>query len=260
MSAIFYAGIDTDLIGDLSLTVNETGGGGASAVITLSDRYFHTHDATIAGETWTRLTDSLYTALNASALNATYSVTFDPLTGFFGISASGGGVTAIQIAWGNTTTQEVFGFTGTVSGALLHTSTVRAGWVMIGEEDGVTEWSDLYEVDEDLQNDLIAYDASAIEMLARPGAPLAFDLEVPWEPRSSVWTDHAVAAVPFTWQRWFTEVRKGVPFVAALDPLRADFAAYLRKSRAAFKPKLLGGGYLGHASIQLAGFYAAEAS
>jgi len=260
MSAIFFVGIDTDLIGDLSLTVTETGGGGASAVITLSDRYFHTHDATIAGETWGRLTDALYTALNAAALNATYNVAYDPDLGQWTISASGGGVTAIQIAWGTTSTQEIFGFTATVSGALIHTSSVRAGWVMIGEEGGVTEWSDLYEIDEELQTDLIAYDASAIEMLARPGAALAFDLEVPWEPRSSVWTDHAVAAVPFTWQRWFTEVRKGVPFVAALDPLRADFAAYLRKSRAAFKPKLLGGGYLGHASIQLAGFYAAEAT
>jgi hypothetical protein len=97
-------------------------------------------------------------------------------------------------------------------------------------------------------------------MLARPGAALVWDLSVPWEPRSSIWTDHAVAAVPFTWQRWFTEVRRGVPVVLSLSSLRPDFAAYVRKTRAAFRPQLLGGGYLGHASVPLSGYYAAGAA
>lgn len=260
MSAIFFVGIDTDLIGDLSLTVTETGGGGASVPLTLSERYFHTHEATINGESWSPLRAALQDALNASALNATYTVSYDTAAGSWQFGASGGGVTAVAIAWGNATTREIFGFSGNVSGSLNHASTARAGWMMVGEEGGVTEWSDLYEIDEELQTDLIAYDASAVEMLARPGAALGFDLEVPWEPRSSIWTEHAVATVPFTWQRWFPEVRKGVPFVVVLGELRGDFAAYMRKSRAALKPKLLGGGYLGHASIQISGFYVAKAA
>lgn len=260
MSAVFYVGIDTELVGSIEVEITETGGGGASATITLDGRFFHNHTATINGEAWDSLQQELYTAINASALNASYNVAWDPATGQWTISASGGGVTAIAITCTNTWTGEILGFSGPVSGALLHTSDVRAGWVMIGEEGGVTEWSDLYEVDEELQTDLISYDASAVEMLSRPGAPLAFDLEVPWEPRSSVWTEHAVASVPFTWQRWFTEVRRGVPIVVVLDDLHGDFAAYVRKTRAAFRPKLLGGGYMGHASIPISGYYAAVAS
>lgn len=262
MTAYFFAGMDTELLGeDISITVTETGGGGASALVELSGRFFHIHelDAAYAGVAWLALQNELAAALNGAGLNAAYSVSFGPTTGFFTITAFGGGVTAIQIAFTNATTRRILGFSGPVSASLSHTSTIRSYYFISGTEACVTEWSELREVDDDIQTDLIAWDGSWVEGLARPGAIKDWVLEVPWEPRAAIWADEAVSTVPFTWEAWFPHLRTGVPFivmVAGLFPAnRESMACVPSAKRTAFRPKLLGGDYLGHASIPLSGYY-----
>lgn len=262
MSAYFYAGIDTVLLGEpISIKITEVGGGGLSKTVALNGRYFHVHElsSVYAGVDWFSLASELLTALNSGGLSATYSLAFSQAAATYTISASGGGVTSFGIDLDNATTEHVLGMAATVSGALSYTSTARPYYVINGTEACITEWSELREVDDDIQTDLIAWDGSFIEGLSRPGAARDFVFEVPWEPRSAIWADEATAAVPWTWQHWFPHLRTGVPFiveVAGLFPTaRASMAAVPSKSRSAFRPKLLGGDYLAHASIPIAGYY-----
>lgn len=270
MSANFYAGIDCALVGSIVFKITETGGGGASATITLADRYFHQHevDALVTGDAWLSLAIEINNALGAAGLNASYSATYIASTGLWTITASGGGVTSFAIGSLSTTALRVLGLAGPVSGALSYTSSFRSWYEIVGTEGGISEWTALYEVPGDIQTDLIAYDGSYVEGLAVPGVIKGWDLEVPWEPKEAVWSEWATAGVPWTWADWFPMMRTGVPFIvhvpgltAAPGPSLSDgMVCFPSARKVRFAPKLLGGGYLGHASIQLGGYYLGTAT
>lgn len=255
MTAHFQQGFDTDVIGAITMTLTETGGGGATGPISVEGAFFHGSAFAGLDSGWTVLATSLVAALNAVG-NATYTATFDTATGLYTIGASGGGVTAFQLVYGDVA-KRVLGFSATSSGALSYVSTRRCDYFIVGTEGGISEWSRFYEVDEDLLEELIGDDGTA-DIFAKSGAALAFDFEVPWEPAASIWTE--TAAGLWCWQDFFGHARTGAPFVVAVPGLTTTFVALIRSKTAAFRPKLLGDGYLAHASIQVSGFYLGAAT
>lgn len=255
MTAYFQQGIDTEILGSsIEIVVTETGGGAASDTVTLDGAFFHYSDYTDLDDGWENLEDLLEATLNdpGTTLNATYTVTFNQATGKYTIAASGGGVTAVQIAFSNALTKRVLGFTGTVSGALSHTSAQRCDYYIIGTEGGISEWTRLYEIDDELLEELVGDDGTPA-IFAKAGAAKGFDFEVPYEPAASIWTENAGGL--WCWEDFFAHARTGAPFVVAVAGLTTTFVALLRKKTAAFKPKLLGDGYVAHASIPISGFY-----
>lgn len=118
--------------GGWSFDVTETGGGGATDTISLTaaNTYYHSSP----GNDTVDFPAKLQALLNAATLNATYTVTVSATatgTGKYTISATGGSVTAIAIAFTSTDFRNLIGFTGNVNSALSHTGAnhARALWI-----------------------------------------------------------------------------------------------------------------------------------
>lgn len=127
--------------GGLGLTVTETGGGGASdtATVPAGDYYWSSEDSEADD-----LEQAIEDALNAATLNATYTVSLDAGEGGTGrvtITGAGGSVTAIAIAWDNSTLRDLLGFAsdGDVSGSLSHQGSEQARMLWISD----TGWQSL---------------------------------------------------------------------------------------------------------------------
>lgn len=126
--------------GNWTFDIDETGGGAASATITLTaaKEYYHSS----AGNDSVDLVAKIKALLDASALNATYTVSLPAgeagAAAQYTISASGGGVTAFEITWTDTDLRDLLGFAAgdTVSGALTYTGSEQAEglWLPDGEK------------------------------------------------------------------------------------------------------------------------------
>jgi hypothetical protein len=108
--------------GDLSFDVTETGGGGASATITLTaaNTYYHS----TAGSDTVDLAARLKALLDAG-LNGTYTVSTDSSDGGTGkttISVSGGGVSFFDVTWTDTEIRDILGYQGDLSNGTSYTS------------------------------------------------------------------------------------------------------------------------------------------
>jgi hypothetical protein len=239
-------GFDLSVIGPFSLLVTETGGGGASELLSLSGRYIH--EGSVSGTpTYEEFRVALQTLLNASALNATYVVTFSGMR--FSITASGGGVTSIQLA-GNTVAQNVLGFPSSFGGTALSRDGTKAPYYILKVDvDGFSDWSDLYELDDEIAEDAVAHDGTPFS-LARDGAAMLLDLTVPLVPRSLLYTREATATDPWTWQDAFRHARTVEPVIVYNDDL-GGHVGRLRKESAAFRPRYLEADYLAYADIPL---------
>jgi hypothetical protein len=255
MTAYFQAGIDTDLLGGpIGFTLTETGGGGATGAVSVEGTFFHVSEFGSLDDGYFVLFTDLTNALNAVG-NATYNVSFSQTTGKYTISASGGGVTSFALTSWTSIARSVLGWpTASPSGALTYTSEQRADHYIIGDAGGVSEFGKPYEIDNDLLEELIGDDGTPA-IFGKSGAAKGFDLEVPWEPAAAVWRSDAGGL--WCWEDWFPVVRTGVPFVVQVTGF-PGFVALARKDRCAFRPKLLGDDYLGHATIRISGFYLGE--
>lgn len=121
--------------GGWSVSIAETGGGGAtaSASFTAGDTYYLSSTDSEAND----LLADLAAKLTASAGNATYTCSIaagESGTGKVTITASGGSVTAIAITWTSADLKALLGFTGTQSGALTYESagSARSLWLPNG--------------------------------------------------------------------------------------------------------------------------------
>lgn len=113
--------------GGWSISIAETGGGGAtaSASFTAGDTYYL---SSIDSESNDFPAD-LAAKLTASAGNATYACSIaagENGTGKVTITASGGSVTSIAITWTSSAMKDLLGFTGTQSGSLSYTGANQA--------------------------------------------------------------------------------------------------------------------------------------
>lgn len=251
MTAYFEQGIDTEMLGSaIEVTLTEVGGVGATGTATLEGGFFHQSQFGNLDDGFFSLPSTLASALTLIG-TAAYTVTFNDTTGKYTITrAAGGGVTSFSLAFAPLA-RRVLGFGASVSLALSYTSASRCDYYIIGAEGGVTEYSKIYEIDSDLVEELVADDGTP-GIIAKSGAAKGFDLEVPYEPAASIWRENAGGL--WCWEDFFAHNRTGAPFVIRVAGL-VDIVALQRKDRAAFRPKLLGDGYIGHASILVSGFY-----
>lgn len=248
MTTYVSFGFDFSVIGAFSLLVTETSGAGKSDTIALSSRCIH--EGSVSGTpTYDEFRVALQTALNAAALDATYTVTFDVATMRFTVAASGGGVTSIQLA-GNTVAQNVLGFPSSFGGtALSRVGTKSPYYLLKVDIDGFSDWSDLYELSDDIAEDAVAHDGTPFS-IAHDGAATLLDLTVPLVPRALLYTREATATEPWTWQHAFPHARTVEPLIVYNDDL-GGHVVRLRKESAAFRPRFLEADYIAYADIPL---------
>lgn len=120
--------------GGWSFTVTETGGGGASAAITVpAFTYYHSS----VGSNSTDLPAEIKSQFDASALNATYTVSIaagENATGKYTISCTGGSVTSFAFTWTDTEIRNLLGFDGTESGTTSYTGNDQAEGLWLPDE------------------------------------------------------------------------------------------------------------------------------
>lgn len=120
--------------GGWDFTITETGGGGASAAITVpAFTYYHSSD----GSNSNTLPEAIKTQLDASSLNATYTVSIaagESGTGKYTISATGGSVTSFAFTWTDTEIRDLLGFSGSESGTLSYTGDNQAEALWLPDE------------------------------------------------------------------------------------------------------------------------------
>lgn len=262
MSVTLQHVFDTATVGAISITLTETGGGGATGAASVaSGRYTHTETLTAVsvieddGSTGTAdldalaLTTAIKAALDAVG-NATYTVAINA-SGFYTITAAGGGVTSVRLDFG-AVAQRVFGFGATVSGALTHTGTARPYYYALGDIGGVTDLREPYETQDDLAVDLVANDGT-VEGLAHPGAAQRIDFTLPYEPRARLRKRDASASVPYTWDLFFRNARNVMPIVLTLDGVKT--VCRLRADACAFVPEQLGEEYTAYAGVPFRCYY-----
>lgn len=240
--------IDLNLIGSLTFTLTETGGGGATGSVSLTSAtgpYYWTRDGSsfiddisgVSTDDLTPLTDALEAALNAVG-NATYTVTFSESTSKVTISASGGSVTAFAISSMNAAAKLVYGFPSDVSGALTYTATNKAYYFIRSDFDVLSGKVMPYEIDDDLVTDQVAEDGTRYP-IAKPGAALAMMATVPAEAREKVFTSWAPSTAPWTWQKFFEYHRGGPSYAITYEDGSIDRTYFVRNQArgAAFVPQ-----------------------
>jgi hypothetical protein len=249
MTTYVSFGFDFSVIGAFSLAVTETGGGGGTDTIALTSRYIH-EGSVSSTPTYAEFSVALQAALNASgSLNATYGVSLDVATRRFTITASGGGVTSIQLA-GNAVAQNVLGFPNSFAGTALTRTGTKSPYYLLGVDvDGFSDWSDIYELSDDIAEDSVAHDGTSFS-IAHDGAATLLDLTAPLIPRAQLYLREATATDPWTWQAAFRHARTIEPVIVYNDDL-GGHVGRLRKESAVFRPRFLEADYIAYADIPL---------
>lgn len=250
----FQAGIE---LSDTPLVLGIVETGGASFTVTLnSGRCFLSVTAASATGDYAALVTPyappllarLTTACNAGTGSGSYAWTFDPDTQRVTVVHTGGSVTAVQIT--PTTGGGLIGMTGVVSASKSHTMQ-RTPDYWIGSAVGYygSDWSGEYEGGEG-GVDVEAHDGTP-SGIAVDGLPTYLDFSVPLEPVAVVGNHPALvsASQPWTWRDLFRYVRNEIPIAVVFDT--ETLFVRLRAEGSRFRPRALGGGYLGHWDIPL---------
>lgn len=285
MTAWMSVGFDTGRLGALTWDVTETGGGGATATITLTGRYAHwitsenypgdaiyTVDpilcdanalvpVTVGG--YEGLGDALETALNTSALNGTYTVTFAPTTQLYTITVSGGGVTAFAFGGSDYTSfrmlgaAAVFSSTGTTwTTPTTYALNSRIAHFCAPDMGGWSQWEDTFA---DIEGEaLIGSDGSARGTTAL-GSPRLADFVAQYEPLAKLRNDsqyNTTVTPGSTWQEVFSRARCVEPIWVSppqdSDPESSGirpFVGFMRPDAAALRPQLTSPDYLAVQSV-----------
>lgn len=133
------------------------------------------------------------------------------------------------------------GFSGDRASALSHTSDVRPYYLIESYLDAWSKVSDVYEPDEDVVQEAVS-DGGEVALVARDTIELWSDWTQAMEPEASVFTRHAPASTPWTWQEFFKHCRGGHRFKVYEDfaagdslgvyTLRAEGATFGQRTRA----------------------------
>lgn len=230
----------------LSFTLTETGGGGASGTVSITEgTYFvRTDGSTISkpdGEGlyelgYADLPSALQAACNAIG-NATYVWDFDPTVGKYRVTAAGGGVTAFALASPSSVAQKWIGMTTTHSGGLDHTMD-RSPWGWIATSQGILSdyfWNE--EEDGEAGDDLRSH-AAEVYGISEDELPILFNATIPLEPKEALWNRWASAAAPFTWERLFRHVRNVEPVLLDFTDgdVTSQFFVRFRRDGRIFRP------------------------
>lgn len=250
MSVQLEVELDFSIIGSMSFTLTETGGGGATGSISVSSadgpRFLRSDmsanylaiDPSAGAGHYADLLSTLKTKLDAVG-NATYTVTFNTTTQRITIAGAGGSVTAFALTSFNTVAQQVLGYTSNKSGALTYTADRAPYYWISTTQGGLTGYEWDQEEDSDIAIDHIAHDGSAYGM-SKPGAPILFQATVPMEPKEMVQEHFVDSATPYTWQRFFRDTRNVRAYVLRFndDEVNHSFILRNRSDGALFKPRL----------------------
>lgn len=137
--------------------------------------------------------------------------------------------------------RRALGFSANKSGSNSYTSDVRPYYLIESYLDAWSKVSDVYEPDEDSVQEAVS-DGGEVALVARDTIELWSDWTQAMEPEASVFTRHAPASTPWTWQEFFKHCRGGHRFkvyedLAAGDSLgvytlRAEGATFGQRTRA----------------------------
>lgn len=258
------AGYDPARSGPLSVTLAETGGGGATGTVTITNPIIHhTTDLTAisvtdeAGEFGTLDLGYYASAAQLKAAlevvgNATYTVTLSS-AGIFTVTASGGGVTAFSLASPSTGFTRAFGGLAGTS-ALVQTSSYACWYRMNGTVGALSAIVLPYESG-DIAQDMIADDGTHYGY-AMPGAAKRFECTVPLEPAAACYT---ISGNAYTWERLKRHARNIEPITIYDSNSARTFVCKLREDSAAIKPKQISANYLGHFNVDLNCHYLGDA-
>ena len=252
MALYIEAGYELADLGTYVLAVVETGGGGfTGSPITLASgtRFLSSTAVAATGDFagrvtgYTDLISEIKTALNAGTSGGAYTVTFDKTTERVTIAHTGGSVTAFSLT--ATTNGGLIGQISTKSGALSYAMDVTPDYWISGD---VGFWADYHEQesDEDIGFTNRAQDGTPYGV-AKDGTATFLDLTVPLEPRASVYTSHAAASDPWTWQKLFRHSRNVYPL--AIDD--GTLQHFVKLRRPAFRPLRRAADYVGHFDVRL---------
>lgn len=257
MSLYIEAGYDLEDLGGFQVDVVESGPAGSSYSISFAagKHFLRTSAAAASGYYASKVTDftsllaRLEAELNGATGNGTYTVSFDTSSQRVSIVHDGGGGDITAVAFTPATNGGLIGLTGTVSGGLSHELQRTPDYWISGAIGYWAENTDEYEDDEDVALDLIAFDGTPSGM-ERDGVPVHLDQVVPLEPRAMVYSRHAAASAPWTWQHLFRHCRNTKPL--AIDDGAETTFYRLRAEGAAFKPRAITRDYEAYKDIVLA--------
>lgn len=259
--------LDFAKIGTATFTLTETGGGGATGVISIgpSDgKMFIGTASDVLGYTYTNLLDVLKTKLEAVGA-ATYTPALDPAvaTGIIPkltITGSGGGVTSFALTAMNDVARNLLGFYATTySGLLSYTGDTSPWWWIHQSEPFLSDWPADREESDGGANDSLTHDGIPYSVSKSKVARL-FDAIVPCEPGSVIWQMlapkfNADAYRAFTWEDLFPAIRGNGLLAITFNnangiPDQTNFVK-LRQDGCFFEPTLRAAGWLGHADIPI---------
>jgi hypothetical protein len=236
-----------------SIDVVETGGNSFTASLSSGTYFFSTDASSATGDQSALVTGygdflaALEAALDTggAAGAGAYTVSFSTSTARVTITHSGaGGVTAIQLT--ANTRGTYIGHTTVLSGALTHElDTAPYHWL----SGTVGYWSRYVDHEiGDMATDVVSHSARPYG-IARVTPEHEIRMDVSMEPRAIVYTDHAAAASPWTWQRFFRHVRNIQPIMIN-DGTHKHYCK-LQDRGALFSPRSVSSDYVGHWDIRL---------
>lgn len=214
MALYYYAGIDTNDFADgFAVVVGGAVGSGTATVA--AGRYIAGDNSDVATITdppvnseYTAFIDAVYDALNA-AVPSSWSVTFDDTALTYTISNA----TAFTLTFSGVAGQNLSRALGMglfISSTTSTTSTVRPYYVIEAEIGARSDVSDHYEADDNVEEAIA--DGGSPYSVSRDTEELRDDWVQSMEPIEAVMNRSALAAAPWTWQRFVTHVRASIPF------------------------------------------------
>ena len=234
------------------LDVVETGGNTFTVTLASGTHFLTSTAAAAAGDFAARVTiytsflTALDTALEAGGAGAnTYTVAFDKVTERVTITNNGNGGTITAISLTPTTNGGLIGQTAVKSGALAHTMQRTPDYWISG---AVGFWSDYHEQesDEDIGFTSRMHDGTPYGV-SKDGVATNVDMTIALEPRAKVYTAHAAASDPWTWQKLFRHARNVSPVLVDDGTLKH----VLKLRRPAFRPLRRSADYQGHFDVRL---------
>jgi hypothetical protein len=210
--------------------------GGAAATITAGTYAFSSLHSVMGTGNYTAfgtVIESSFNAAHAGTYHATWSSstykwTIYRETAGFTLAFSGAAALRLRAA---------LGFSGNPStaGTLAdpHVSDVRPYYVMVPDITGRSEFTDLYEPD-DIVEEAVS-DGGTSYAVSRQTSELWCDWSQMMEPKAAVFTYAAAAATPWTWQAFVRHVRGQHPF-GVYESATDDSCHKLRADGGSFKP------------------------
>jgi hypothetical protein len=233
MALYYLAGFDTNDIGTMSVVVGGAVGSGTATVT--AGTYCHRSITNVsATSTYSDFATEVDDALTSVA--GAWTVTYNATTHAYTIEAGG---TAFTLTWtgtGGTNLRRALGFSGNVGSTTSATSDVRPYYVMVPAIAGRSEFTDVYEPDEDVVEEATADDDTPFAIAKERGAIASQIMWNDWvqsmETKAATLASAAASSAPWTWQHFFQHCRGKEPFLVVdgssetVHKLRAQGAAF----------------------------------